>query len=452
MQLRVFLNRAGTYFYHAHHLLYDTTCFGALIVHDIDDFIEERNIILSDHFHKDTRDLVAGLNAVPFKWIGDADSILTNGLSRFDPCVAKNSTFACSPSEPKFAIISVDYGKQYRLRIINAGTLGNFVFAIAGHTLTIVEVDSHPVVPYAVDQLEINSGQRYSVLISTFSQPADYWINTRVVYRASGPANGQAVLRYSTQSTQPIPTTFVNTSLPQITTPTPGWIQTQLAQKYPDVSNATVDQIFKFYGRQTNNSGLVRWEMNNISYKAPEMPVLQLAYQNKLSQLPVEARPFTVKLNSVVDIVLINTASLNGICEEHPWHLHGHSFHVLAQGEGDFNPSNLTLNTLNPVKRDTVTLYPFAGASFQPKIQPGTPCGWTYLRVKFDNAGVWPLHCHISSHMMLGMMVSFQVGEFKDLPVLPSDIPDFAPQPTTSWASTAGVGFLSIVFLFTYLL
>jgi FtsP/CotA-like multicopper oxidase with cupredoxin domain len=41
----------------------------------------------------------------------------------------------------------------------------------------------------------------------------------------------------------------------------------------------------------------------------------------------------------------------------HPMHLHGHDFFVLAQGEGLYTPLTVKLNTKNPPRRDTVTLY-----------------------------------------------------------------------------------------------
>ena len=46
---------------------------------------------------------------------------------------------------------------------------------------------------------------------------------------------------------------------------------------------------------------------------------------------------------------------LNNLDEgTHPFHLHGHKFWVMAQGDGNFNYS-MPLDT-NPVTRDTVSL------------------------------------------------------------------------------------------------
>ena len=95
------------------------------------------------------------------------------------------------------------------------------------------------------------------------------------------------------------------------------------------------------------------------------------------------------------------------ISEEHPWHLHGHSFWVIGSGPGKYNES-LDLSREPRILRDTTTLYPYSGAYFQDKIRPGDPCGWKVIRFRADNPGVWPLHCHITAHMIMGMMVVFK--------------------------------------------
>ena len=41
----------------------------------------------------------------------------------------------------------------------------------------------------------------------------------------------------------------------------------------------------------------------------------------------------------------------------HPMHLHGHDFFILAQGEGIFDPLFVSLNLVNPPRRDTATLF-----------------------------------------------------------------------------------------------
>ena len=38
------------------------------------------------------------------------------------------------------------------------------------------------------------------------------------------------------------------------------------------------------------------------------------------------------------------------------------------------------------------------------------PFGWTALRFRADNPGVWAFHCHIEAHFFMGMGVAFEEG------------------------------------------
>lgn len=72
--------------------------------------------------------------------------------------------------------------------------------------------------------------------------------------------------------------------------------------------------------------------------RAEGEPLLFQAYNN---QIPPD-HPSYLQLNKgdVVEIVLENGWALNRVNEQHPWHLHGHSFHVLGYGEGQWDDTN----------------------------------------------------------------------------------------------------------------
>ena len=97
------------------------------------------------------------------------------------------------------------------------------------------------------------------------------------------------------------------------------------------------------------------------------------------------------------------------MCEQHPWHLHGHKFWVIGTGKGLWNGSAsqlAQLNTKNAVRRDTTTVIPDAEKPFGGQAKQGG-CGWTAIRFIADNPGVWPFHCHITWHFVMGMQVIF---------------------------------------------
>jgi hypothetical protein len=89
-----------------------------------------------------------------------------------------------------------------------------------------------------------------------------------------------------------------------------------------------------------------------------------------------------------IDILIQNFDDGN-----HPFHLHGYKFWVLAQGHG-YPPADLyqNLNLTNPLRRDTASVEAF---------------GWSLFRFVADNPGVWAFHCHIGWHTEAGLMMVF---------------------------------------------
>lgn len=85
----------------------------------------------------------------------------------------------------------------------------------------------------------------------------------------------------------------------------------------------------------------------------------------------------TVKTGDTVKITLINESKN----EDHPMHLHGHSFEVLSK--------NGQALTGSPLWKDTINVRP----------------GDTYvIAFRADNPGMWMVHCHELHHASMGMM------------------------------------------------
>lgn len=53
----------------------------------------------------------------------------------------------------------------YRFRIISESAFTAYNFSIDGHKMTIIETDGVDTVPYTVDRITVNNGQRYSLLV-----------------------------------------------------------------------------------------------------------------------------------------------------------------------------------------------------------------------------------------------------------------------------------------------
>lgn len=122
------------------------------------------------------------------------------------------------------------------------------------------------------------------------------------------------------------------------------------------------------------------------------------------------------------------------VCEQHPWHLHGHKFWVIGTGKGVWNGSAsqmAQLNIKNAVYRDTTTVIPDSEKPFGGMASQGG-CGWTVIRFVADNPGVWPFHCHVTWHFVMGMQAIFLVSADK-IPSPADDIPLCGDVTPTLW-------------------
>ncbi|EMS55940.1 L-ascorbate oxidase [Triticum urartu] len=183
------------------------------------------------------------------------------------------------------------------------------------------------------------------------------------------------------------------------------------------------DRTILLLNSQNKIDGRIKWAINNVSFTLPHTPYLVALKHGLLGafdQRPppetynhtgydvygVQANPnattsdglYRLAFGSVVDVVLQNANMLApNNSETHPWHLHGHDFWTLGYGVGRFDPAvhPATYNLRDPVMKNTVAVHPF---------------GWTALRFRADNPGVWAFHCHIEAHFFMGMGVAFEEG------------------------------------------
>lgn len=193
--------QTGTFFWHAHaKSLRAEGMAGALIIEDdrepaLFGYDEELPPLMLQEWWDDstarTRSARLEQEGSQFKWVSIPASILHNGKG----CVIKNQESGRCPLKTH-TILNVTPGRTYRLRLINKSAMSYFNFAIAGHELLIVEMDGHRVKPIRVSSVEINTGQRISVLLRANQPPRDYWVQTQTRFREL--LCGQAILHYST--------------------------------------------------------------------------------------------------------------------------------------------------------------------------------------------------------------------------------------------------------------
>ena len=113
-----------------------------------------------------------------------------------------------------------------------------------------------------------------------------------------------------------------------------------------------------------------------FSVDFPSQPPVQFDYTGNVSralwQPQTGTRLYKLKYGSRVQIVIQGTSIVTG--ENHPMHLHGYDFYILAQGFGNFDSNKDTnkFNLVDPPMRNTV----------------GVPVnGWVVIRFVADNPG-----------------------------------------------------------------
>ena len=133
------------------------------------------------------------------------------------------------------------------------------------------------------------------------------------------------------------------------------------------------------------------WTLNGQRLMLPSTPLLLQSY---LSQQRIHD-DLIIRLNigDVVDITIQNSVAGNGVCESHPWHIHGNTGWVIGEGSGAFDPAvdPSNYNLIDPPYVDTVTNFPSAhGARRYDTFSNGTwqtPCGWFTMRIEVSQPG-----------------------------------------------------------------
>ncbi|KAL8545014.1 hypothetical protein ACS0TY_005281 [Phlomoides rotata] len=428
------VDREGTYFYHGHYGMQRSAgLYGSLIVDVAEGFREkfaydgEFNILLSDWWHKTSHEQEVDLSSKPMRWIGEPQTLLINGRGQFNCSLAAHfSNSSASPcrlrGSEQYApyILTVIPKKTYRLRIASTTSLVALNLAIGNHKMVVVEADGNYVRPFSVDNIDIYSGESYSVLFTTNQDPSNnYYISVGV--RGREPKTPQALTLLNYHPTTP-------SKFPILPPPIhPRWDDYNLSKSFtkkivalPGPTNPPPKQNRRIVLLNTQNyiEGHTKWAINNVSLVLPTTPYLGSIkhgfynhkspperFNEEYDVMKPAANPNTttgsgvymLEFNATVDVILQNANALKADTSEiHPWHLHGHDFWVLGYGEGKFTDKDeATFNLKNPPLRNTAVIFPF---------------GWTALRFVADNPGAWALHCHIEPHLHMGMGVVLAEG------------------------------------------
>ncbi|XP_011015504.1 PREDICTED: laccase-1-like [Populus euphratica] len=416
----------GTLLWHAHYAWQRASVYGAFIIypripypfsHQIQ---AEIPIIFGEWWNADPTEVE---NTMMLTGGPDSSNAYTiNGLP--------GPLYPCSNQDT--CIQTVEYGKTYMLRIINAALADELFFAIAEHTLTVVEVDAVYTKPFAPTSIMIAPGQTTTVLM-TANQVPDFTGMFVMVARhyltSVFPFNNSTTigfLRYKNVRTWKGKAPFDPSSLKLLNLPAmedttfstkfSDKIKSLASPQYPCNVPKTIDKrvittISLNIQDCPENKTCLGYKgksffasMNNQSFVRPSISILESYYKNLTtssfsSDFPEKppnnfdytgGDPLTQNMNTKfgtklivvpygtnIEVVLQDTSLVN--LENHPIHVHGHNFFIVGSGFGNFNEAKdpKRYNLVDPPERNTVA------------VPSG---GWAAIRIKADNPGVWFVH------------------------------------------------------------
>ncbi|KIW73163.1 hypothetical protein PV04_01301 [Phialophora macrospora] len=328
--------------------------------------------------------------------------------------------FDCTPSTGPTEVISVDAAKGFAaLTFINPGGYELLKFTIDGHRMWVYAVDGGYITPQLVDQVVVNNGDRYSVLIELNQAPAQYAI--RVANNGLNQViSGFAVLSYEGSvgpaTEDPNALSIMNFAGVNTTTFVP--FNDNLAAPYPPSTPApTADATYQMNIKKLGQpAGAYQWTLSGVQGFAPELEdQTPLLYED-----PADVTESDLILKTTngtwVDLIIKTQGPL---AQPHPMHKHSNKAYVLGKGVGNWTWSTvaeaaaaLPANTFNfqtPPLRD--------GYTTTPNEQNNT---WMVLRYQVVNPGAFLFHCHVQTHMSGGMAVAMLDG-VDEWPEVPSE-------------------------------
>ncbi|XP_031116696.1 laccase-14-like [Ipomoea triloba] len=445
----------GTVWWHAHSDWSRVTVHGAVVIYPKNGSKypfpkpdDEIQIVLGEWWKSDIQAVLDQFLAMG----GDpntSDAYLINGQpGDLYPC-SKNDTYK----------LTVQYDKTYLLRMVNAVMDNILFFSIANHQITVVGTDGAYTKPLTSDYITISPGQTIDFLLHANQTPNHYYMATKAYNSARAISFGRtttttAVLQYAGNYTPTSPLPFpvlpafndINASV-NFT----GRLRSLADANHPiDVPLNISTNLFFTVSINTlscNNTNSTctgpngkrfAASVNNNSFVLPQIDILEAYYYHidgvysdnfpsfpplvfnftasNLSTISQTANRTTevrvLEYNETVELVLQGTNLVAEI--DHPMHLHGYSFYVVGWGFGNFDKDKdpLNYNLVDPPLQNTIAV---------PKN------GWTAIRFKANNPGVWFMHCHLERHTSWGMEMAFIVkdgnGTNEKLMPPPPDMP-----------------------------
>ena len=390
-------------------------------------------------------------------------------------------------AKTRLEIFNVDNdGGLYRFRIVGAQSLYASKFSIDEHNLTLISVDGTLVEPVETQFIIIHTGERYDFILKGQKPRGDvndYWIRAETLevdLNSPGPPYTpvgnlhEGILHYrQTPDQQPQSTDYESikqNSIPfdtrqcgaiggctAINCPFLNFhasyniprcinvhqLQTLEATPAGKLPDAEVDpdcndcEIFLNIGSDHDS-------LNGRNMRLPPAPILTQKDDLFPTQFCNLQRPcpdnqpcsctHVREINSFNKTIRIVISAIGNDINEgegasHPFHLHGHHFHVVDIGYGPYSgDTGLLTGPREDISCDDDLC---SNPSWTPNMKPSFTIsdktvtkdtvivpggGYVVLQFRSDNPGVWFLHCHIVPDLLEGMAVVINELESRQNP------------------------------------
>jgi len=238
--------------------------------------------------------------------------------------------------------LRVKRGQRLLMHFLNASATENVVLALPGHTFKVMAMDGNPVPnPAAVEVLSIAVGERIDAMVEMNSPGV--WVLGSTLEKSRAKGLG-VVVEYAGQTGAPVWRDPVHAD----------WDYTLFASNAAaPAPDETINLTFADEGTK-GDSKFDTWSINGKSWP--------------------DVEPIRVKQGKRYRLVMANSSG-----DQHPMHLHRHSFEVVQIGD----------KKLSGLKKDVVNIMPL-----------------DTVAVDFvaDNPGDSLFHCHMQLHMDYGFM------------------------------------------------
>jgi FtsP/CotA-like multicopper oxidase with cupredoxin domain len=228
------------------------------------------------------------------------------------------------------------------LRMLNASATENVVLALPGHTFRIIAMDGNPVPhPREVEVVSLGVAERVDAIVEM--KTPGVWVLGSTLEKSRQMGLG-IVVEYAGKTGPPVWKDPRNAA----------WDYTQFANSTPAAApDETIPLALMDLGPQ-KDSKFDTWAINGASWP--------------------DIEPIKVQRGKRYRLVFQNASG-----DQHPMHLHRHTFEVVSIG--DKNISGLKKDVINVMPLDTVAVDFVA-----------------------DNPGDTLMHCHMQLHMDFGFM------------------------------------------------